>query len=784
MVIQSKANTIIRLSKILKKSKIPLSYVFQIKSWKKDKKIILTKISSIFKKKKLAIRSSAADEDKINKSSAGKYSSFLNVHAVNKEKIEKYINRVIKSYNKEKNNNNNQILIQEMIDGIKMSGVLFSCDNSDNSPYYVINYDDISGLTDTVTSGSKFSNKTLYVFKKKKELLKSKRFIKIIDCSIEIEKKLKNNFLDIEFGMKKRSGDVYIFQVRPIVINKKINKSFENEILKKLLSLNLYINKKFDIQEGLIGKKNIFGQMPDWNPAEIIGQSPSNLAFSLYSKLITDSNWLKARKIMGYNYFRKEKLMHFFCGKPYIDVRKSLNSFIPLNLSKNIKSILINNGITRLTDNPNFHDKIEFEIIPTSYFFDFKKKLKKISPKLSTSQLKSIENEYLNLFLKNIDKNSQGSLEKNIKKIKYLEFLQNKKIYEINDKIEDIKTIFDECVNYGVIPFSILARHAFISKEFLNSLERQHLLTKKKIKNFESSLNTITAQFLNDLDLSKNNKLKFKEFVNRYGHLRPGTYDITSPRYDQNIKEFFFRKTKKIKTNYNKPIKFNMNKLEISKIEKLLLRSKIPLTPSDFFKYLSNSIKLREYAKFIFTKSVSIILEKIRIYALKNRISLEEISNLNIEQIYKKKKSISEIKKLNLIAKKENYINSLIKLPQLIIDKTNIFVVPFQVSLPNYVTKKILVSDIVYLENKKKVPDLENKIIIIKNADPGFDWIFGHKIKGLITQFGGANSHMTIRCSEQDLPAAIGCGNQTFKIIKKSKKIELNCKLKTIKVIN
>ena len=33
----------------------------------------------------------------------------------------------------------------------------------------------------------------------------------------------------------------------------------------------------------------------------------------------------------------------------------------------------------------------------------------------------------------------------------------------------DIKTIFDECVTYGIIPFSILARHAFISKEFLNS---------------------------------------------------------------------------------------------------------------------------------------------------------------------------------------------------------------------------------------------------------------------------------------------------------------------------
>ena len=174
MKLQTKANTLASLSKVLKKSKIPLSYAFKIKTWEKEKKKILITISSIFKKKKLAIRSSAADEDKFDRSSAGKYSSFLNIDASNLKKIENCINLVIKSYNKGDKNINNQILIQEMIDGIKMSGVLFTCDNSDNSPYYVINYDDITGLTNTVTSGSKFSNKTLYVFKKKKNYLYQK----------------------------------------------------------------------------------------------------------------------------------------------------------------------------------------------------------------------------------------------------------------------------------------------------------------------------------------------------------------------------------------------------------------------------------------------------------------------------------------------------------------------------------------------------------------------------------------------------------------------------------
>ena len=39
-------------------------------------------------------------------------------------------------------------------------------------------------------------------------------------------------------------------------------------------------------------------------------------------------------------------------------------------------------------------------------------------------------------------------------------------------------------------------------------------------------------------------------------------------------------------------------------------------------------------------------------------------------------------------------------------------------------------------------------MICIRGADPGYDFIFNHKILGLITEYGGANSHMSIRCSE------------------------------------
>ena len=76
---------------------------------------------------------------------------------------------------------------------------------------------------------------------------------------------------------------------------------------------------------------------------------------------------------------------------------------------------------------------------------------------------------------------------------------------------------------------------------------------------------------------------------------------------------------------------------------------------------------------------------------------------------------------------------------------------------------------------------LFGKIACIENADPGDDWIFTKGIKGLVTQYGGVNSHMAIRCAEFGLPAAIGCGERTFERLLAAGRIELNCADKIVR---
>ena len=122
-----------------------------------------------------------------------------------------------------------------------------------------------------------------------------------------------------------------------------------------------------------------------------------------------------------------------------------------------------------------------------------------------------------------------------------------------------------------------------------------------------------------------------------------------------------------------------------------------------------------------------------------------------------------------------------IELPPLIVDEHDIEAFEYPISEPNYITNKIVVSEIYSLENNSNKNDINGKIVCIPQADPGFDWLFGHNIKGLITMYGGANSHMSIRSAELGIPAAIGVGEVLFDSLVKMTSVELNCIEKKIK---
>ncbi|MBD1149044.1 hypothetical protein IDH11_04515 [Pelagibacterales bacterium SAG-MED30] len=206
-----------------------------------------------------------------------------------------------------------------------------------------------------------------------------------------------------------------------------------------------------------------------------------------------------------------------------------------------------------------------------------------------------------------------------------------------------------------------------------------------------------------------------------------------------------------------------------------LKKNQLSINYDQLINYISSSIKLRENSKFIFTRSISDILEIIKFYAKEKNIKLNDLNNYKIDQILKSFTSKQVIKKNRYISNLKHK-QKICKLPYLITTKSDFYIASILISKANFITDKKIESLLFVLSKNQKTSKIKNKIIVIENADPGYDWIFNHKIKGLITKYGGVNSHMSIRCHELNIPAAIGVGDETFdKIIEKNKLI-LNCK--------
>ena len=121
-------------------------------------------------------------------------------------------------------------------------------------------------------------------------------------------------------------------------------------------------------------------------------------------------------------------------------------------------------------------------------------------------------------------------------------------------------------------------------------------------------------------------------------------------------------------------------------------------------------------------------------------------------------------------------------LPEILTSYQDIYSYSENINKVNFVGNKTVILNTIFYKKEIKTK-LKNKIVCIESADPGYDFIFNESIGGLITKFGGANSHMAIRCAELGLPAAIGVGSLLFKNITDAKIISLNPSSNKIDII-
>ncbi|UJF33209.1 gamma-glutamyl-gamma-aminobutyrate hydrolase family protein [Paenibacillus hexagrammi] len=777
----TKYDNLLQLRGNLDKAIVPDLIKFTIAQWENSPAECLEVIANRFKTGSIIIRSSAPNEDSSMFSMAGFFVSVGSIAVNDTEAVVQAIRMVTASYHRVADHDLKQFpfIVQQMVQDVAISGVMFTRDLEKFGPYYVCNYDE-SGSTDAVTSGSSQSHRTVRIFRYASNSIIDARLLPLLEAVKEIELLTQHEGLDIEFAVD-RSGVVYILQVRPIVLKKIwFSQAVDKAISKELNFIEKYLEQVFKPDFGSYGRSTILGQMPDWNPAEIIGAHPKPLSFSLYRYLLLKGAWREGRSLLGYKHPYPKQLMMNIGGRPYIDVRQSFHSLLPGDLPDALSEKLLDHYLGMLKANPVYHDKVEFEIVISSLDFDFEHKQQRLLLNgFSTEEVQEFRNHLLGL-TNRIVMDDSGTLEKLGQRVgqlrNYREHIQQSDIH-VGQIPRIVEHLLEECMYYGTIPFSAFARCAFIGSSFLKSMRSRGFLSGEQYDRFLRTIETVTSHLMDSFDGFLAGQLTLKDFLRKYGHLRPGTYDVQSYSYEENPELYLSLNDKKlIRKEIPEEPEFELSLREQAVLNQGLKELGFEFSAGHLFTFIKESLRKREAIKFEFTKNLSLALKLLCVYAEYHGISRDDLAFVEIEDILKyaystqDAHSIDFLKEVIQFNKKKYDTQTLMYFPDLITSIHDIKYIAASERSPNFITQKSIVAPLVDLNKwggSFDSQDFIGKLILIENADPGFDWLFTKGIAGIVTKYGGVASHMAIRCAELGLPAAIGCGEELYAQLQK-----------------
>ena len=781
-LISSKANTLKSFQSLLRKSQIEKLFIFTAGEFLRKPVPIIKAVMSNFSGKPIIVRSSSFNEDRYHVSNAGQYESVMGVSSGSHPQIRRAVEDIIRSY-KDKGvwNPRDQILVQTQTTDIIRSGVVFTRNIETGAPYYLINYDDMTGQSDTVTSGN--ASKSIWLHREGGLDTYPSKWRNLMTAIYEIETYLPGMVLDIEFA-ERISGQVVIFQIRPLTASL-ASDGIEDETVHELIEKN---RARFRALRGVTSNKPLtLSDMAFWNPAELIGENPHPLDYSLFREIITKSAWIKGLVPLGYSQVSGE-LMERFGNKPYIIVDHAFHALIPDTVDAKLKRKLCNFYLDKLKEDPAAHDKVEFEIVASCFSFDLDRQLTEMRQwGLSRGEVLKIQNAVKKL-TQSIIKNSKTQLRRDLRHLKGLSRIREA-IREKAKQTKDVFTLIELFIQllaaiseYGTPQFSRVARQAFIARSLLKDFVTAGMFSQAQIDGFFENLTTVASDFERDFEALARGSLSKPRFLKMYGHLRTATYDIRAHRYDE-MDMFDLPHSKKGRRKSAPKASLDLTR---PKLERVMRKFSFPNVPAgDFHWFLRSSLEQREYFKFEFTKSLSLALVILTKAGEALGFSREDLSYLELHVIQSAGFCNSPIELQNLwgcyieTSKKNFHCNTKLVLPPILHQERDFRVIHFFSTRPNFVTQKTVEGELVNLEDDL-TKDIEGKIVLLEKADPGFDWIFTKHIKGLITKYGGTASHMAIRCAEFSLPAVIGCGNNIYNKIRLWRRVKLDCGAKRI----
>ena len=771
----TKAQTLKRLEGVAQRPYIIDPFIsFSVNEWRRKPEVIIQQIGRSVHSPEIIIRSSAAGEGVNPELPAGFYRSVLGVMQNDTQALCAAIELVIESYKRNRIPRSydqlDEVIVQEQVTLVELAGVARNYGRT--AGYLYVDYDESTGRTDTVTQGG--ACKSIAILRASRG--SENRWTGLIRAMAAIENALNvQHPLIIEFAMS-RDGAIHIFQARSFGRSqpmRELQRMPDSKVVAAIRKAQADWNPRWALSD-----------MCDWNPAEMLGDRPRPLAVSLYQHLITNGAWNRARSSLGYRSV-KGPLLEVILGKPYVRMELSFLSLTPASLESRLARRLARERLDRLREQPEVHDKVETNLLFTATDIGAHKRTSELLEHGFTRNEVARIDKHLKTLTNNIFRGYLDGLIADYAKGERLEVWRRRNHHseptDVDSAVRLVQASVKRCRENGVIPFARQARLAFIARDLLERLRITGLLTKEDLTAWWESCPTVAAEVASGLSQVYAGVMGTQEFRDQFGHLRVRTYDIESPRYREC--ESLQAWPLASRTSGDSVVAVGPP----AKIDAALANSGISINSITLFNFAREATLARERLKFMFSRVVSDTLETIayigRCLGLDRGdasfLILDDFDNFDRRGLVRRWSKAIEGRRRTW----EELVG--VPLPPVVFTSSDLEYVQRLESRPNYVTENVIEAKTALLMSPMQIGqiDLTGRIVVVEAADPGCDWIFAFRLAGLVTKYGGAGSHMAVRCEEFRIPAALGCG-EIFENLRDASVIRLDCGRKELRVVS
>jgi len=672
----------------------------------------------------VAVRSDRADEDTLQSSNAGRYRTCLHVDASDRHQLEAAVDAVFASYGHPRAAE--EVFIQRQVAPVRDAAVASTHALPDGAAYYVLSIAP-GPRSDDVTRGSTDVD-TWYLARDtvRRDAL-PQQWRAYLDALTEVEAALGALPCEVEM-VADEDGCVWLLQARPLLVPA----HDERRLIALRQETEAHLRRRFGQSTSLLG------MMPDWNPAELLGEHPRPLARSLFDRLVTQRAWRLGRSALGHARIEDGGLLQIHAGRPYVDVRASFRSLLPAGLPPALGERIVDACEGRLRAHPALHDKVEFEVAFTAAHSGIEKRIENRYPGLLDERERAA-------FVNALRRPTRASLDGSLARRLQQGFLRDLQSAPPPSQSLPLRRALGRLELRTGVRFAMAARMAFAIEAVLRAAVEDGALDAHRLAEFKRAALSEGANPGHALES---------------GHVRAGTFELAVPtRREIGALAFEPLATQTAEALPAPALRLD----EAAHLERTLDELDSALSPQDLIDQYRLLLQVRELGKFALARGVSLALDALEARAGRFGIGREDAGWLHLEDLLDDAAQAAVLHQRIDLAEARHHRESALRMPLLLGD-AHLDCVRSEPGQANYLGSGRCIGPLAVIDARSSPDDVPlHAIVAIASADPGFDWIFLRRPAALLTAFGGPNSHMAIRCSEQGVPALLGVGLESFR---------------------